>query len=71
MGVRNLAEAVILQSIEDLWDPVYCKESKTFFSGDAFSICSEIAGLDSINKLKLLLFLEGNHHGKFNKLHRA
>lgn len=71
MGIRNLAEAVILQSIEDLWDPDYRKESKDFFSGDAFNICSEIAGLDSAKKLKLKLFLEGKDHGKFNKLHRT
>lgn len=71
MGVRNLAEAVILQSMEDLWDPEYREESRDFFSGDAFRICSEIAGIDNINKFKLIYFLEGDNHGKPGRLHRT
>lgn len=62
MGVRNLAEAVILQSIEDLWDPAHHKKAIDFFTGDAFNLCSEIAGLDSSGKTKLILFLKGNAH---------
>ncbi len=58
MSARNLAEAVMLQSIEDLWDPAHRKESKDFFCGDAFNICSELVGLDSKNKFRLIQLLE-------------
>ncbi len=43
MGYRNLAEAVILQSLEDLCHPSYRRESKEFFKGDGYKICAEIA----------------------------
>src|SRR5512143_3025437 len=42
---RRLAEAIILQSIEDLWNPVCKKGSLMFFQGDGFALCSEIAGI--------------------------
>ncbi len=62
MSVRNLAEAVILQSIEDLWDPEHLERSKDFFNGDAFDLCSELAGLDRINKFGLIHFLDRYYH---------
>jgi anti-anti-sigma regulatory factor len=71
MGVRNLAEAVMLQSIEDLWNPAHLKGSKDFFCGDAFNICSELVGLDSINKFRLIQLLEKAGYKWFSKLHGA
>ena len=67
MSVRHLAEAAILQSIEDLWDPVHFERSKDFFNGDAFDLCSELAGLDRINKFGLIHLLERCDHNKFSK----
>jgi len=50
MGYRNLAEAIILQSLEDLGDPRYSRESMDFFTGPGFKLCAEIAGLHSTEK---------------------
>lgn len=45
MGKRSLAEAIILQSMEDLWDPQHRQQSLDFFSGEGFEICAGMAGL--------------------------
>ena len=50
----RLAEAIILQSIEDLWNPVCKKGSLMFFQGDGFALCSEIAGIGYIKQLAML-----------------
>ena len=65
---RSLAEAVILQSIEDLWNPVCKKESLLFFEGDGFALCSEIAGLSYIKQLSMLRMLA---HAAFKKSLRS
>lgn len=54
---RILAEAIILQSIEDLWHPVSKKGSLLFFEGDGFVLCSEIAGISYIRQLAMLRML--------------
>jgi len=54
---RSLAEAVILQSIEDLWNPVCKRESLMFFEGDGFELCSEVAGISYIKQLVMLRML--------------
>ena len=54
---RSLAEAVILQSIEDLWNPVCKRGSLRFFEGDGFELCSEIAGIRYIKQLTMLRML--------------
>ena len=54
---RILAEAIILQSIEDLWHPVGKKGSLMFFKGDGFELCSEIAGIGYIKQLAMLRML--------------
>jgi len=56
-NARSLAEAVILQSIEDLWNPVCKRESLMFFEGDGFELCSEVAGLSYIKQLVMLRML--------------
>ncbi|NTU41605.1 MAG: hypothetical protein HGA78_00840 [Nitrospirales bacterium] len=43
--VRRLAEAIILQSLTDLWDPDMREKSMAFFYGEGFRICAEIAGI--------------------------
>jgi hypothetical protein len=54
---RVLAEAVILQSIEYLWNPRCKRESLLFFEGDGFELCSEIAGISYIKQLAILRML--------------
>jgi hypothetical protein len=55
--VRSLAEAIILQSIEDLWNPVCRRESLMFFGGEGFVLCSRIAGISYIKRLEMLRML--------------
>jgi len=61
--IKNLAEAIILQSLEDIWSPAYKKESRDFLSGKGFKICSEIAGLDTIRQYKVINLLGGKSNG--------
>ncbi|MEW6109312.1 MAG: hypothetical protein AB1632_09145 [Nitrospirota bacterium] len=51
---RAIAEAIILQAIEDLWDDEEKGESIDFFRGEGFGLCSEIACIDSSGRIKLL-----------------
>ena len=50
----KIAEAIILQAIEDLWSAVHRKESIEFFTGEGFAICSSMAGMGLYEKLKLI-----------------
>ncbi len=52
--MKALAEAIILQSFEDLWDQVHRNESLEFFKGGGFDFYAGIAGLGTAEKLKLL-----------------
>jgi hypothetical protein len=54
MKSRHLAEAIILQCIEDLWDEDYRKDSINFFTGDDFRTCASIAGIEISAQLKIL-----------------
>ncbi len=71
MGIESLAEAIILQSLDDLLSHDYEYESREFFDGEGFKLCAEIAGIDSIKKCKLLDMLGGEKHAKSVKLHEA
>jgi hypothetical protein len=59
MNLEGLAEAIILQTIEDIWSPAHCKGSMDFFKGEGFRICSEIAGLDLAEQFRILSLLKG------------
>ena len=50
MNMKALAEAIILQSLEDLWDERHRKESLEFFKGQGFGVYSGIAGLRNDDK---------------------
>lgn len=71
MGIESLAEAVILQSLEDLWSSDHENESREFFSGEGFKLCAEIAGIDATKKCKLLEMLGGRNYAKSVILHKA
>ena len=52
--VRKLAESIILQSIEDLWDGSSMQESIEFFSNKGFSACAAMARMDIGDQVRLL-----------------
>lgn len=54
MGARKLAEAIIMQSLDDLSDARHRSESIDFFTGEGFSICAGIAGMGIEEKLRLM-----------------
>lgn len=54
MGARKLAEAIILQGLDDLSDSRYRSESIDFFTGEGFEVCAGMAGLDIEEKLKIM-----------------
>lgn len=53
MGIKGLAEAIILQSMEDLWDEEHKDDSVRFFDGEGFSLCADIAGMNFFEQLRL------------------
>ncbi len=57
ISLINLAEAIILQSMEDLWGPIHKKESIDFFNGEGFRLAAEMAEMSAVNKRRLLLIL--------------
>jgi hypothetical protein len=59
MGVKGLAEGIILQSIEDLWNEDLRDECIAFFKGKEFSICAEIAGMNLADQITLLGLVKG------------
>ena len=52
--VRHLAEAIILQCIEDLWDEGQKEGCLDFFSGTDFVLCADMAGLNVAARGRLL-----------------
>lgn len=64
-GIKSLAEAIILQSLEDLHDPAHSEESRKFFQEGGFRISSEVAGLNTLKQLKLL-YLTGGRRNERN-----
>lgn len=54
MDKRNIAELIILQCIEDLWDQEEKRGSADFFKGEGFRLCAEIAGIDIYGQYRLL-----------------
>jgi hypothetical protein len=54
MNIKNLAEAIILQTVEDLWDAKQKGECLTFFYGESFGMCAEMAGMNKDEQAKML-----------------
>ena len=57
ISLMYLAEAIILQSIEDLWSPIHKKKSIDFFKGEGFRLAAEMAEMSAVDKLRFLLIL--------------
>ena len=71
MGIRNLAEAIILQSIEDLWDLNHKSHCLTFFNGEGFNICAGVAGIKLSDRMKLLRLIVGSTGNPVEPLNRV
>lgn len=54
MGLKGLAEGIILQSMADLWDEREREASIAFFKGQDFSVCAKTAGMDLNDQVRLL-----------------
>jgi hypothetical protein len=54
MGMKGLAEGIIMQSIEDLWNENLRDECISFFRGQEFGICAQAAGMSLDDQVKLL-----------------
>ena len=54
MNIRNIAELIILQGIEDLWNERERHGSRDFFTGKGFSLCAGIAGMKLHDQGRLL-----------------
>ena len=54
MGLKGLAEGIILQSIEDLWVKNHREDCIAFFKGKGFRDCAEMAGMTTSDQIKLL-----------------
>jgi hypothetical protein len=55
--IRSLAEAVILQAIEDLFDSSERKKSIDFFKSENFTLCAETAGLSALEQIRIIRML--------------
>ncbi len=54
MGLKGLAEGIIIQSMEDLWSENHKEDCVAFFRGEDFRICAELAGMSIAEQVKLL-----------------
>ncbi|UCG78058.1 MAG: hypothetical protein JSV21_10930 [Nitrospirota bacterium] len=61
---RALAEAIILQAIEDLWEPTTRRGCLEFFKGEGFEICADIAEINSAKRIRMLQLLAGSSSRK-------
>ena len=68
MGMKSLAEAIIMQSITDLWKEDERESSLKFFKGEDFSVCAEMAGMDLPDQIKLMTLVNKSvKHGLVKK----
>jgi hypothetical protein len=63
-GIKNLAEAIILQSAEDLWHTRHADECRSFFQGEGFEICAGLAGIPEEGRSELLEMITKSTPGK-------
>jgi hypothetical protein len=54
MGLKSLAEGIIVQSMEDLWEDDLREDCVAFFRGEEFRTCAELADMSLNEQLKIL-----------------
>ena len=57
MAVKDLAEAIIVQAMADLWDLEHETDSRRFFAGSSYVTCADLAGWNSEQRVKMLFML--------------
>jgi len=67
MGIRELAEGIMLQSIEDIWSVKHRKGGLDFFHGEGFPDCADLAGMTLYDRARVINFVHGvaehaSHH---------
>lgn len=55
--LKALAEAVILQAMEDLWSDTHREKSIEFFTGGGFKCFADMAGMGAVERLRLIKIL--------------
>ncbi len=68
-SLKSLAEAIILQSIEDLWSKTQQNESVKFFTGEGFRHCADMAGMGVVDRLRLIRMLRKVNSEAFRPKH--
>ena len=63
MWEKNLAKAIIFQSMKDVRIHEHREECIEFFKGDGYKICAEIAGFSINSPHKILNFIGGYNAG--------
>jgi hypothetical protein len=58
LQAKKIAEAIILQAIEDLWSPIHKQESIEFFTGEGYALCAQILDMGLIEKLKIIQIIK-------------
>jgi hypothetical protein len=64
-----LAEAIILQSLEDLWSKTQKNRCLAFFTGEGFHVCAEIAGMKVMDRIRFLGLLRKLDRRAFDSRH--
>ncbi len=67
--IAALAEAIILQSMEDLWSKTQKNKSLDFFTNEGFHICAEMAGMKVMDRIRLLGLLRRLDGRTFDSRH--
>lgn len=70
-SLKALSEAIILQSMEDLWTRSYRKESIKFFLGEGFRECADIAGMKVVDRLRVVKMVREMNLGRSVTKHAA
>ena len=67
--LASLAEAIIMQSLDDLWSKTQKNTSIAFFTGEGFDICAGVAGMRIIDRIALFALLRRLDRGIFRSRH--
>jgi hypothetical protein len=67
--LKSLAEAIILQSIEDLWSKTHKNESIEFFTGEGFRHCADMADMSVVDRLRIIRMLRKVNAEAFTPRH--
>lgn len=54
MIIKTLAERILLQALEDLWDDDQRSEAVQFFRRESFILCAEMADMHVYDQVRLL-----------------